>query len=318
MLTWYSLLLKKRTSSRLLYIINNNNKNNMKKTKETQTPKKKLFYTKNECAEILNVSRQCIDNYMKDGLFTYKVFNKLTRIDKASFDNFLENTMRTYKENEDIQQQIMSLNLYYKKKLHSMTNQIKICNHFTDKVTQGFLHNLFVSVARTMENPPSNREIEIVAKLLSTSSVEEVSDEYDISVDQIKYMFLTTIKKLERRGPSYELLYNEHLRALSKIQKQKAHIRLLESENLKERRSNIKMWRNKILNGDTSINELGFSTRTKNALTAAGISSIFDIVIHTKGEILGLKGMGRKSFMEIDREIKKRNLSYSEAPIVRN
>lgn len=55
-----------------------------------------------------------------------------------------------------------------------------------------------------------------------------------------------------------------------------------------------------------SLEELGFSTRTINALEKAGIKTLGGLLQKSKKEIKEMKGLGAKAFSEVEKEIKAR------------
>jgi len=61
-----------------------------------------------------------------------------------------------------------------------------------------------------------------------------------------------------------------------------------------------------------AFENMKFSTRTKNALTAAGISTPEALAEHTEAELLGMEGVGGKAISEIKKSLSKLGLSLKE------
>jgi len=60
------------------------------------------------------------------------------------------------------------------------------------------------------------------------------------------------------------------------------------------------------------VEELGFSTRTLNALRKASIKNIFSLTSKTEEQLLALDGLGEKAAKEIKRKLKKLGLALKE------
>lgn len=63
---------------------------------------------------------------------------------------------------------------------------------------------------------------------------------------------------------------------------------------------------------DTSIDELDFSVRSYNCLKRAGINTVGDLAAKTESQMLRIRNLGQKSFLEIKAKLADRGLSFAE------
>ena len=63
---------------------------------------------------------------------------------------------------------------------------------------------------------------------------------------------------------------------------------------------------------DTNIDELDFSVRSYNCLKRAGINSVADLTAKTESQMLKIRNLGQKSFVEIQTKLSDMGLGFAE------
>ena len=154
-------------------------------------------------------------------------------------------------------------------------------------------------------------------------SVRETAEHFGISTERARQKMYMGLRKL--RHPSRlnlmlygENEYNSYLKAREKLAERKKELEDERAEIIKRYTDTRKTdtaedIEKAILN--TPVEDLGFSTRTKNCLLRCNINTLYDITETTRRNISRVRNMGDKGVKEVDDKLKEYGLHFKAEEI---
>ena len=269
------------------------------KAKKNANTVESPFYTKEECAKILKCSVAYIDGLLRNRLVSYRVRSKMTRIDKDSFDHFLVNGFDLRKKSKEAEEKYEQRYQEFLQKSDDLTYHIGLAKSFSPIVMEGVLSELIKHSAYETGDTLTDRNAEIVAKLLFTTTVTDIEKEYGMTRENVRLILYKALKALRNGAAKVTDIKLENERLTERTTRQTEHIRLLEEEN-KKLRAKVKQypdkkeWRKRMLNSSISLNELQLPVRAIHIFHDKNVNTVADLMNYSVQDLNDLKGFGRK------------------------
>lgn len=278
------------------------------------------WVTREECIKkIGGVSRTTFDMWLREKLFTYKVYKKILRISKSSFERFINEDWDTYKENLIAKKSLHVQKDSFNKQLGSLSIKTTLSQWFTQNHCEEFLMTLFKAAEKTLHKRLKKRDLIITTKLLNGQDISSIAREYSMTEANVRLIFTGVIKAFnDDNCKGYDELVAELYKKDTQLAKQRMHIAILTNENNKlakeaQKKRTVSSLRKYLEIGDNVMSNKYFSTGTLNALRTNGINSIVDLTEYTPTQLIRLPRIGRKACEEIENALKKNGLSLKNS-----
>ena len=287
----------------------------------------KLYYTRNEVAEILGVSPQTVSNYVKRGLLveseTKDPCQKSMCILSSSVECLLNESYDLIKQTEAVELMRDELDELWSKYTKERDELDKL--HKLLKISYGFHNNIEIIseilAAYLIEmNALTQKELWLVTEILSSRSFRYIIDNSDITKSDINTIYFRTLKKLTTgRKPKYnELLEeNDKLRDLLEKEKEKSSILEKRLEVLENRQFSSEDMIS-IPNELMGINPDRISARVYNALRTNGIEHLYELALIEKDKLYRTRNFGRKCVSEVTNVMATYDLEFDNVESLKN
>ena len=303
------------------------------KTGRTKKQQQPVLITLKDASEKLRISRQTITNWMDSGAMPGLRTTNSIWVSKEAVDVLCTSNLNV------LQDEIDKLSKSYKLKTEQLRQMEKDVDakisHMTKVFEQCSVPEALTVVKKTMVEMFSDvlreRERAIVEKIMAGTSIREVSAEYGLSEPRVWQIFnhalyemsLNAVKSEEnkklreenqRLKEEHEVMKKAYLEVRKKNEQLDAKLQThnIICENVELPRENMLTEEEKhmILLLQTKIYDLNLSARTYNALTGNNIETLGDLVKHTKRDLLGMFGFGKKSLTELEDLLEELNLDF--------
>ena len=276
------------------------------------------FYTKAECAQILKCSVAYIDGLLRNNLVTYRVLNKMTRIDKESFDHYVENGFELRAKAKEAEEKYEERYQEFLQKSDDLTYHIGLAKSFSPIILQGVLSEIIRYAVSLQDNDKlTERNVEMISRLLFTTTVSDVEKEYGMTRENVRLIMYKVINALKEGGRKTIETKFENERLLERTKRQTEHIRLLEAENKKLRKKadeyhNPKDWRKRVLASSIQLDSLQLPVRALNVFRLNDIHTISDLMNYSIRDLNEFKGFGRKCVDETVNALRQRGIQLKQ------
>lgn len=286
--------------------------------------------TRNEAASYLGVTPQTITNWFNSGKISgYKDPNSnalyINSEDVKKYAGLYkmiavkESTLKSYKDFLDYD--IASLEV----QLHGLIMSGRLVRLFGE--TSFALNSFFIKFIKD-NNILTDRELKVMDGMLQRVPVKIIANELQLTTSRVNIIFDKALRKIKA---SLAILQSK----LSEVNKLQVQVFQLQCE-LKEKSdklndleklfdtnrtvtdtpSNISLSDFEIMS--KKLDELKFKTGTVNALAAAGIYTLYDLVQCTEFKLRSIKFIGEHRLLLIERRLRRLGLGirlYSESDI---
>lgn len=302
-------------------------------TKNITKKQQPVLITLKDASEKLRISRQTITNWMDAGAMPGLRTTNSIWVSKEAVDVLCSSNLNV------LQDEIDKLSKSYKLKeeqLRQMEKDVDAkISHMTKVFEQCTVPEALTVVKKTMiemfGDVLNERQRSIVEKIMAGMSIREVSAEYGLSEPRVWQIFnhalyemsLNAVKSEEnkrlreenqRLKEEHEVMKKAYLEVRKKNEQLDAQLQAhnIICKNVELSRENMLTEEEKhmVLLLQTKIYDLNLSARTYNALTGNKIETLGDLVKHTKRDLLGMFGFGKKSLMELEDLIESLNLDF--------
>lgn len=287
----------------------------------------KLYYTRNEVAEILGVSPQTVSNYVKRGLLveseTKDPCQKSMCILGSSVECLLNESYDLIKQSDAVELMREELDELWSKYTRERDELDKL--HKLLKISYGFHNNIEIIseilAAYLIEmNVLTQKELWLITEMLSSRSFRYIVDNSDLTKSDISTIYYRALKKLTTgRKPKYNevLVENDKLRELLEIEREKSS-KLEKQLNVLENRQVSSEETITIPNELIGINPDKISVRLYNALRTNGIEHLYELALIKKDILYGTRNFGRKCVSEVIDIMTAYNLEFDNIESLKN
>jgi len=290
-----------------------------------------------EAAELLEVTHQTINNWIKKGrLQAHDVKERgkiVHKLDKSSIMSLVD-SIRKLPNREDIvqmQKDIVELEKQLRQKKIELNKElIKVEDELFLLKRLARLYNInrtselkrFVSICAVLLEAGysllSNKEHDILIGYIYGKSVSQIAQDYNISRERVLHIIDGAINKLSEIK-SYGTILRENDKLKEEAQNYK---KLYEIQNktleeyfnvARERSSKIKEAKSIISEAPILLEEIDkfiFSTRTKNVLKRVSIDTVADLIKYGQTNLNKLKNCGKKTIVELTSFLKDNSLDW--------
>lgn len=289
----------------------------------------KTYLTRNEAAEMLDVTPQTISNYVSKGLLaeskTKDTGAKQMKILRSSVEKLLN-------EGYDIPTQSRAIDSFREElskeedELRKQKKRIKELREIVD-ISEKFNRNIsevaeILASSLVNNNILSRRESFIVAELLSGSNFEYLSDRLGVSSKRIKQIYNKTLKLLSLgKETSYMQLLEENRILKKDLKREREKTSALETrlESLDKQRSACPDGVIRIPHQLTGYESLeNVSARLYNVLKTNGIDNLYDLALTRKQKIYRTRNFGRKSKTELEDLMNSLGIRFNDISSLQN
>ncbi|MBQ8155746.1 MAG: helix-turn-helix domain-containing protein [Prevotella sp.] len=284
--------------------------------------------SRQEAADILNVSGQTISNWVEKGVLHghYSCDGRKTMlIDRKSIEKYFDTLedlafmeKRIALQKKTLKEETEAL----EKDLNDMTTAKYL---FGKGVPEYLLRDIFNCVVYVASDEIlCSREKEVLTRLMNGCSVDEVAEHFCLTRTRILQIANKAIRKITTMK-SWPKAHDDYKRTLSENSKITV---LLENQQARIRELEIQLGININKCGDDASGIPGYSkmelaevlgrklvdedltVRSLNCLKAADIEYVWQLVRCSKTDLLKFRNFGRKSLIELDDYLSNLNLSF--------
>lgn len=288
----------------------------------------KKFYTRNQAAQILNVSPSTISNYIKNGLLTNCAPVKEDRRQEVYVKASEVEALRP--QVTDIESLKQTISEYKEKLKEEQENIIKDYKTLMD-FSQSRRY-FFFDMGHILEclfaiiDPLQDREKDVLTLTLAGEPLESIAARHNLSRERIRQIVVKATKKIDRHClQNASLLYKKCFEENASLRKQnelikkayeEEHLRLSKYENSTNFVENMGAT---VLTYDdiktiqvltSPVLDYGLTVRAYNCLKSNDIELIAELVSYKKHEVMRFRNLGRKSLYEIEALLEKLGLSF--------
>lgn len=286
--------------------------------------------TRNEAASYLGVTPQTITNWFDSGKISgYKDPNSnalyINSEDVKKYAGLYkmievkESTIKSYKDSLD--QDIANLEV----QLHEQIRSSKLVKLFGE-VSFG-LNSFFIKFIKD-NDILTNRELKVVDEMLQRVPVKIIANELQLTTSRVSIIFDKSLKKikaslavLQYKLSEFDKLQNQIFSLQHKLKERLDTLKDIEKlfdmdRTVTDTPSDISLSDFEIMN--KKLDELKFSPGTVNALAAAGIYTLYDLVQCTEFKLRNIKFVGEHRLLLIERRLRRLGLGirlHSESDI---
>lgn len=270
--------------------------------------------TRDEAAQLLDVTPQTISNWVEKGILNGHMVGSQLKIDKATIEKYFDSMSdlafiekRVFAAKRDLQ--------FTEKELEKNLKDSRSAVHLLGKGVPAYLLNeIFISIINACgDDVLKEREKTFLTMLLEGSSVKEISDEFGLTYTRIMQVVshsirkLSTVKTFSELRKEYKQLLFDNNNYQNIVQSLQNRIKQLESVNnidsapvseydylLGDKGGSFTALLNK------RIIDFNLTVRALNCLKSADIDTLGDLLKCKKEDLLKFRNFGKKSLSEIE------------------
>ena len=286
--------------------------------------------TRQEAADILNVSAQTISNWVKKGVLNahYACDGRTVLIDRKSIEKYFDSLEDMAAMEQCItrtQQSITEIKEKTEKDLEEMTS---VKHLMGDGLPEFLFHEIFSSVLYVAgESLLNERERHILEQLMDGWDMNDIADDYHLTRTRILQIArraihkVATMKNWAQCHKEYKQVMKDNQRLMILLADQQERIRKLEARMEQEQpdshdMADIADYSSKALSdvlGRRLVHEK-LSVRSLVCLKQAEIETVGQLVRCSRIDLLKLKHFGRKCLAEIENFLEGLHLSLGMDP----
>lgn len=283
--------------------------------------------SRQEAADLLNVSGQTISNWVEKGVLNghYSCDGRNTMlIDRKSIEKYFD----TLEDLAFMEKRISLQRKTLKEESDALENDLKDMTKakylFGKGIPAFFLRDIFDCILYVAgDELLREREKDVLNQLLSGKTLEDVADHYDLTRSRILQIVnqainkISTMKSWPKVHDEYKRICEENRRITVLLECQQNHIKDLEIQlGLQEKTDGgesglpgySKMELAEVL-GRRLVDE-SLTVRSLNCLKAADIETVGQLVRFRKTDLLKFRNFGKKSLTELDDYLDSLHLSF--------
>lgn len=284
--------------------------------------------TRQEAANLLDVSAQTISNWVEKGILNSHNScdgRNTMLIDRQSIEQYFD----TLQDLAFMEKRIAVQKKKLQEESAALENDLKemaSTKHlFGNGISQFFLRDVFTCVAEVAgEELLTDREYQILHDLLNGRKLDDIAEKYYLTTSRIQQIVnkavhkISTMKSWPKIHKEYKNTLAENARIIVLLENQQAHIKHLEAMlNINNTDGNggesavpgyTKLELAQLL-GRKLVDE-NLTVRSLNCLKAADIETVSDLVRYSKTDLLKFRNFGKKSLTELDDYLDSLNLSF--------
>ena len=270
--------------------------------------------TRDEAAQLLDVTPQTISNWVEKGILNGHMVGSQLKIDKATIEKYFDSMSdlafiekRVFAAKRDLQ--------FTEKELEKNLNDSRSAVHLLGKGVPAYLLNeIFISIINACgDDVLKEREKTFLTMLLEGSSVKEISDDFGLTYTRIMQVVshsirkLSTVKTFSELRKEYKQLLFDNNNYQKIVQSLQNRIKQLESVNNID---SAPVSKYDYLLGDKGgsftallnkrIIDFNLTVRALNCLISADIDTLGDLLKCKKKDLLKFRNFGKKSLSEIE------------------
>lgn len=271
-----------------------------------------------EVADYLGVTRQTISNWAKSGILNAHTNSRISMFSREQIEG-LADRLRTTAENE---QKLNELETKVADKLAELQEEWNDFSEENNVMTRTNMQGL-ISIVRgvitcmckaTNDELLTLREERILQDVFMMKPYWEIAEKYNVSTNTI----VTLVHRItEKLSNSHEQI-KERLEVSNENEELKNEIEILRFKNaqlrqkIKEEDRRQKEYEEKILLYSKSIKDFEISFRTQKVIRFFNIETVGDLCALTMGDVLSVRNIGKKSFIELKDLLDELGLSFCD------
>ena len=268
--------------------------------------------SRKEAAAILGVSTQTVSNYISRGLL-----QQAKTSSKHACYVYLKEVRYLKGKSQDIEQMEACIDIY-KKELENKRIELKQAIDLFDLEVsfrnRSILYKNYVQdaiLACFLQMGSSEQTINIMRMFISGSSLQEIGEEYRISVKRVRQIISASIRALRYRTCEYgKILEYKRRIFLLEAENQKLREQIQKYENELEIKNNpdVSVWKG--IDLATKLEDFDLSLRSLNGLKAAGVNTLWELATQKSSDMLNFRNLGKKCLLELDELLKSVGLHW--------
>ena len=284
--------------------------------------------TRQEAANLLDVSAQTISNWVEKGILNSHNScdgRNTMLIDRQSIEQYFD----TLQDLAFMEKRIAVQKKKLSEESAALENDLKemaSTKHlFGNGISQFFLRDVFTCVAEVAgEELLTDREYQILHDLLNGRKLDDIAEKYYLTTSRIQQIVnkavhkIATMKSWPKSHKEYKNTMAENARLIILLENQQAHIKHLEAmlninntdgsggESAVPGYTKLELAQ---LLGRKLVDE-NLTVRSLNCLKAADIETVSDLVRYSKTDLLKFRNFGKKSLAELDDYLDNLHLSF--------
>lgn len=271
----------------------------------------KKIISRKEAADVLGVSLQTINNWIKKGLISCVTIHGRVNIERSSFDKIkgmlsdvaeTENEILRYKKIINEEKSVLE-NVLQSLKMES--NFIKSCN------VKSLFSTAYVILSK---GKCCDRTIDCVCRFIDGENYSDIGNVYGIKSARARQIVESGIRILNRVDK-----YSDILRENNRLRDELHRVNVT-NKSLKQMCDSLQNDSGKYnidkRDGDmpdifyTKLSDIDFTIRCHNCLKSAEIDTVYDLVQFDRKDILKFRNFGHKTLMELDSFLENNGLSF--------
>jgi len=253
-------------------------------------------------ATFILLNKELCNRIIKETPIKIKEFSKETGISKATIYNLIKKNLISSFRNKNTQGATVFI---FKEDIEYYSNMLYNNAYYTNRIIDETI-GLYLNIADSYLN---ERDLYIIRNILKGDSYNKLSESLNITRERIRQLFNRGIRKL--RMHKHLLLNIDELRdeynfLKYEIKHLKAKRILLSKDNIKDKITIDKV------KGYKKIVDLDLSARTLHCLNAADIEYVYQIVQHSRNDLLRYRNFGKKSLIEIEDYLESVDLNFKQ------
>lgn len=281
--------------------------------------------TRQEAADMLNVSFQTISNYIEKGIIrAHRIPERKRRvfIDRNSIVALLDN----YEDLEEMRRAVEDLTKELAEERDMLCSEVSEVMAMRDSLGRRVPKKQMSFIVRTLNDMAYDmellvsREHDVLDGVISGKDYRDLARMFDVSEATISLVFLRAMRKLAtlqsypRVHAEYKRLLKENgmLRDLVRQYEQDGRHKTIDIDEVLDSPSPVPEYtfRKLFYVFDTKLVNERLSVRALGALRFAEVETVEQLVSMTKEELLQIRNLGRKTMSELDEYVCGLGLSF--------
>ena len=277
-----------------------------------------------EAAELLNVDRETVKNYIRKGVLVAprrKNDRGGYQILRSSVEAFLSEGYDVAAQSQAIEQ--MRKDIADEKEALKTAKETLLAQKEAMRI-KGVMYENMLEFRQTMavlldcmgEEVLTNREMDILMAFLSGSNYDTICDRFGLTRERVRQIYHKALRRL-KNSKSYVKCMSVNEEYQKTIKEQESKIEALQHA-LKE--SNVEAPIDAVLVPESLIglDNCHISVRAYNILHMLGIKNLWELAAYSRSQFMRARHLGRKTISELDILLERFNLEWGKIDSLKN